>query len=679
MSVSLTFDDLDEQQTHAVGNIVPPYQHRSEIPEYTDDLVWLNDYFNMNYEGAKGRFRVYRYHLELFKGVHWRELRDTNYNAHNLNVPFNPRHAINFIYDTIDARATLRSKRKSNLSFIPNDQDSISDINNAKACRMLYMNRVEEIKLDAVHRKADQHVDLFGDCFLFVVWDPMAGGMGEDGKRLGDVVVKLVPPNRVFTEIRSDKYAVEDLDFIEYTEWVNIYALKAQYPDEMENVTSDQTMMELDLLEGRQHNDEALVHHFFHKKTPFMPEGRYIIYIESAILYEGPLPYDHGGLPVVHDGDIEIPERVWHQSFITQVEQLQRTYNNVYSSVVRDFGYNGPKWMVPAGSKVKQAALNPGHNLVEYHGERPPELITYPSTNFQNFEFLSNIKDNIYSLGKVYDISRGVVPKGVTANSALRFLDEQETRRSDVLFAKKAERIVAVGNLMISVMAQYYKPDASRVVRSLGENNQYLIKDFKANRPNFKKIHSVKAETASSLPDTKSGRISAIVELNTSTQTDPIFSRNEVIQLLDLGLDERFRNAATVAVTTAKEMIAMMLEGVEVPPLEESDDLLVYYNVFEIFMQSVNYKNLITPEMKAQFQEVVSTIEGFLHEKAKVNPKMLQMVSQLEYFPRYFTPDIPLSQLTMDSPPAEMGGAGIDTKQVENLQKQTAEPEGATK
>ena len=672
MSYALTFDDLDSDQLVASTQSFPPFQHREQEPKYSDELVWLNDHFDAFTMNSHGRFEVYKYHRQLFQGQHWRELISTSWRNSNLDIPFNPRHAVNFIWDSIDARASMRSKRKSNLSFIPNDQSDISDFNNAKACKLLYRNRADEMNLDALHVEADQHVDLFGDAFIFCLWNPTL----FDGK--GDVEVRVVPPNRVIPQMRSDRYKLKDLDHIEFVEWVNVYALKAMYPEEADRIGSDDVLTEIDLLDGRNHDNETLVHYFFHKKTPYMPNGRYIIYTKDVILFSGDLGYEHGCLPVVRDGDIEIPERFWHQSFITQVEQLQRTYNNVYSSVVRDFGYNGPKWMVPAGSKVKQASLNPGHNLVEYKGMKAPELVAHNSTNYQNFDFLTKIKEDIYSFGKVYDISRGVVPQGVTANSALRFLDEQETRRSDLLFSKKSQRIIEVGNMMISVMAQFYKKDHARTVRTLGSNNQYLIKDFKGNGPDFKKISQVRSETASALPDTKSGRISAIVELNQVKQADPIFNRNEVIQMLDMGLDERFRNAATVAVTSAKEMIQSLLEGEDVAPIVESDDLLVYYSVFETFMQSMTYKRQVPDEIKTAFVTIMKTVEGFLYEKAKVNSKMLATISQMPYFPRFFTVDIPLAQLAMDTPPMPPEGTGADTSPLKELQKQTAESEGAT-
>ena len=686
---NMTFDDLDDDVRWGSAQSMPPYQYRDQAEgKYQDELEWFRDYFYQAYQGASSRLEVYRYHNELFKGLHWRGYQNVNYRQGSSNTHFQPRHSVNFIYDTIDGRSSLRSKRKANLSFIPNDQNSISDMNNAKACQLLYNNFMEEAKLNDLHTKADQDIDLFGDCFIFVDWDPLAGGIRPGDERVkgysprrGDVRVRLVHPNKVVPQYSGDKYRLEDLDHIEFVEWESSYAVRAQYPDfemtdSMGRVAEGAEFTQLDLVEGRNHPNEVLVHYFYHRVTPAMPQGRFVKWTETGILEEGPLPFTHGRLPVVHDGDIVVPERFWHQSFISQVEQMQRAYNHVYSSVVRDFGYNGPKWMVPKGSNVKEASLGPGHNIVEYQGMNAPIMQSFQSTHYQNFDFLKLMKDQTYEFGKVYDISRGNVPAGVTANSALRFLDEQETRRSDLLFKKKSERIVKVGNMIVSVMAQHYRPDDRRIIRSIGASNEYVIKDFKGNYPDFRKISSVKLETASGLPDTKSGRISTVIDLNTSTQHDPIFTRSEIVEILDLGLDERFRDAASVASTSAREMISLILEGGEVPAIEKGDDLLVWYSVFETFMQSMQYKRLVHPDMKEVFEDKVMAIEGFLYEKAKVNPKMMMKLGEHEYFPRFFQTDIPLSSLTAtEEPPMPE----VDTGKIKSLPQQTAEPEGATK
>ena len=70
-----------------------------------------------------------------------------------------------------------------------------------------------------------------------------------------------------------------------------------------------------------------------------------------------------------------------------------------------------------------------------------------------------------------------------------------------------------------------------------------MIKKIK--KANFALVKDLKLRNTSALPDSKTGRISTIVDLNISTQTDPIFRKEEIIQLLDLGMDDAFKSEAT--------------------------------------------------------------------------------------------------------------------------------------
>ena len=665
-----TFYDLntvaDEEQHDVASSPInmPPFQHRMlENEKYKDELTWLKEYFHAYVAISSNRFSVYKYHNRLFRGDHFDQVQDSWEN--NLNLPFNPRHAINYIYDAVDARAALRSKRKSHLNFIPNDEQDIEQYNNAKACSLVYRNRSDELKLDKLHTQADFHSDIFGDCFMFVLWDKM----------INDVVVKVIPPTRVFPEIRYDEYSINKCNHIEYVEWVNEWELKAMYPDY--EAKKGAYGKDTDFSEDKYRSGaQILVHHFYHRHTKYLKKGRYIKYTDECILEEGDLPYEHGYLPVVHSGDIELPEAFWHMSFIAQVEQIQRANNDVYSSMVRDHGYAGPKWFVPKGAKVKEASLGPGHNIVEYSGMQAPVMMSYNPTNHQNYEFLEYTKKELLDLSKVFDMSRGKVPPGITANSALRFLDEQETRRSDLLFSRKAERVEEVGNQIIAIMAQEYKQDHMQMVRMLGENNEYLIRDFRGNAPDFKKIYRVRTENMSALPSSMTGRIATIIDMNMSSQKDPIFGKEEIMHILNMESDERFKNAATAAVQSAMEMMNDLLDGRETPDILQTDNTLVYYRVFDRFMQSMRYKRSVPPPIQEEFVERLKTIEGLIYEQCKSHPRMLDEVLQMEYFPRTFTPNIPLSQLVLSQQPMPPAPPTVDPSKAAGLVKRTKDPVG---
>jgi len=153
---------------------------------------------------------------------------------------------------------------------------------------------------------------------------------------------------------------------------------------------------------------------------------------------------------------------------------------------------------------------------------------------------------------------------------------------------------------MLSLMGQYYEEGDGRTSRILGKNNEYLIESVKG--ADFSEIYDVQLQNSPSLPDTKTGKISAIIDLNTATQTDPIFRKEEIIQLLDLGMDDAFKDEASVAVAAAKTCLQRMLEGKEVAEPKPFDNLMVHYSIFMRALQEFSFKIRLIQQFKLKWK-----------------------------------------------------------------------------
>ena len=202
---------------------------------------------------------------------------------------------------------------------------------------------------------------------------------------------------------------------------------------------------------------KVMVRTFYHRKTKYLPDGAYIKYTDDVILENEAYPYDDGELPIVWDGDINVYGELWPRSFIGNIEQMQRYYNNIQSAQARDFGLgSAPKWVAPKGAcEVHQ--YNNEFTIMEFRGPTPPQLVRNNPVSDQGFTIQDRLEKKISQQSKVYDITRGEVPQGVTANSALRFLDEQESQRTMPDEVKRKIRVLRVYRLMLMRMAQFYK------------------------------------------------------------------------------------------------------------------------------------------------------------------------------------------------------------------------------
>jgi len=678
-----TFDDFNSTE-QLTDRDIKPFQFRDEPNDKEKTLEWLNQNFDNKEEASRSRFIAYRRHHALYKGIHWKYQdtrnsdRDIEYNRRK------PRHTVNFIHEMVEAKVSQMARFRASVALIPSNNEQ-SDINNAKTCKLFLDARGEEIDIEGLHQDADRVKYIFGHVFQFVEWDEVEGPIHPMYRRLqeqfggdipskikkklrkqnvhiGDVSVKNMGPSHVFPELNVTD--LKKLNEIEYIEWVHIEELKRKYPHAAELIKENKReFYDFELTEISRPANMIMVRHYFHKKTQYLPEGAEIIYCDDAILSHKNLRYDDGELPFVQDTDIKPYNEFWGRSFIFNIEQMNRYYNNIQSAQARDHGLgSAPKWVTPKGA-CDVSSFNNEFVLMEFKGPIAPKLVQNNPTSSQSFEIQDRLERKIGQQSQIYEISRGEVPQGVTANSALRFLDEQESQRLFTQETKRKRRVLDVYRMMLKRMGQFYKQNQERMVKTLGKNNQYLIKSF--NNANFNRVYDVRLLNSSALPDTKTGKISTIVDLNTATQTDPVFRKEEIIKMLDLALDDAFKDEATVAVDAAKSTLELILEGEEYPEPVKSDNFMVFYSVFSKAIQSVNFKLYVDQETQQKMYDYILTMEMLMYERSMKNQKFAGLLAEFDNYPMFF--EVPMPVMPQQAPE---GQNGMDTSKIKPDEKQ---------
>ncbi|RLA78781.1 MAG: hypothetical protein DRG33_05015 [Deltaproteobacteria bacterium] len=689
MSNLETFDDFLSTENYGAYEDAKPFQFRENQDNEEETLTWLNDNFEAMYKSSQSRLETYRRYISLYKGVHWRgkssDLDSENFSGRK------PKMTVNFIHEMTESKVSQRSKAKLGVSVLPNNHDEQSDINNAKACKLLLDARSIEMDLDKKHQDLDRIVFNLGHGFMYVPWDKDLGPEhpvytelkakhggkipkatmkklnDADSVKVGDAIAIPVGGDKVFVELGKKTW--DDMNHVDYIEWKHIDEVKADYPSRSEDIgTQNRSEYHYDINDYEVSRNFIMVRHFWHKKTKHLPEGAYIKYTDDCILEWNDHPYDDGELPFIPDTDIDVYGEFWGRSFITNIEQMQRMFNVIQSGQARDYALgSAPKWLVPKGS-VKHSSLSNEFTIVEYAGASAPQLVRNNPVSDQGFTIQDRLESKITQHSTVYDISRGEVPQGVTANSALRFLDEQESQRNSTGVSKRRERLLKVYRMLLVRMKQFYKASDNRTIRILGKNNEYLIKNL--SEADFTRVYDIKLQNSSALPDSKSGRISTIVDLNLATQTDPVFKKEEVIKMLDLGLDDAFKDNATAAVDAAKQILEMMLDDEQVVEPKEYDDLLVHYSIFTKEVQKINFKMKVNPQIQVKVFQHIMVMEGLMWNKSQTNQKFAMELQQFSMFPIFFVPVVPPMPQPM-MPPNEQGG--VDSKEIKNMPTQQGE------
>ena len=263
-----------------------------------EKLQWLVTDIKVKFNSASSRIEMYKKYEALFKGIHYKSMDyRRNENDDSYSGTKQPRMAVNFCQEMVEAKVAQRSRFKPAIAVIPSN-DELPDINNSKTVKMLLDNRAQEIDLEKVFADGDRMNFLRGESFTFVTWDKDAGhvhpkykeitskGMevpvlddlgnptGEyykDDIMVGDVKVEILGPERVFLEQNKSKW--EDVTNITVVDWVHVDDLKAEYPEfsDLIKEEEDDVFYESADYGIKKRKNHVAVYTFYHKKTePFI-------------------------------------------------------------------------------------------------------------------------------------------------------------------------------------------------------------------------------------------------------------------------------------------------------------------------------------------------------------------------------------------------------------------------
>ena len=201
---------------------------------------------------------------------------------------------------------------------------------------------------------------------------------------------------------------------------------------------------------------------------------------------------------------------------------------------------------MPKGAcKIEQ--LGNDNTIVQYQGPVPPQLAQVASNPSEVYAFREQIKQDMQTVYGNHGISRGEVPKGITAASALQFLNELENERNSTDISKHSFLVLDIAKMSVAIAGDYYDVDDGRMLRIVGDSNKHLIKHFDV--ANLNKDYDIRFDNSTGLPETKSAKIQRIMD--TMQRNPNLFSPERWEELLDLGSSERMIKLSTDAIQAA--------------------------------------------------------------------------------------------------------------------------------
>ena len=668
--MAITFDDMDTP-SGAGGREEDSYVYQPfwalDRSDKDQVLNWLKFNLDRRKQEAVDRVEEYRGNIARYKNLYYYDLdsRDSREGRASLSgSTVNRRYkklSVNHLRDLVNARVARLTRFKPAIAVTPPTTENEDELAAGLAKRWVdylwYTNNVEA--LNAKHAKV---ADLFGESFVWPVWNENKGPVDpdyldddaeaedEDGEtvklkgkpRMGEIEYKLISPEYVHLDDMTEFTDCRDC-FIE--EYFPIAELKADFPNSADEIQSEP---ELDKFNYDRFEQEP-VHHqsrkitYMYRPDHYFPEGVEIVFTVDVILRERDYPYCDPNdpeetfevpLPLVRFTSDEVPGDKRAVSFVRYIRNLQDIYNSLTTMITRNqLMAAHPKWIMPAGA-ANLKSLGNDLTVVQYKGPTPPQLVSFKTTSNEVFEFRNQIKEEMQQLSGIYGVSRGEPPAGVKAGVALQFLSEQEQERFNSQVVKWQQYIVDLADWTIRLIGLYYEKDDKRKLQIVGTDTGMDGEIIEFDPEVFKRKFNIRMQKSSALPESKAARSQTaldIKEIAPNTMSD-----EDLVEILDIGNVKKFQSKITVNKAAADFETQKIKEGHSTEAPEPYENHLVHYDQHLTAMSDKGFHKWPKSRKKA-LQDHIMAHEMFMYRISKKSEQYAAEIgARFPMFPLFF-------------------------------------------
>lgn len=545
--------------------------------EYGSDLIRLvADYYNfMNTSGIFKRMTLSNLHYHGISPHNQAQTDQIRPGGRNGNLALmKVNHFRNFGQHLLNLTTSQRPSPQPMASN--SDAKSLEQATLAKGILDYYS---REKRVERVLRLATEFSIVTGEGYVLTAWsDPATPALGSDSASSiadedGDILCKAYPPSDVIKDPTKSTYS--DCDWVIVRDWVNRFNAAEFYgaSDEMFDkilgqktkntyLREQSTLFNWVLGQNLRQNmksDEIAIYHFYHKKTPSLPNGRYTIFTETGdILYDSSLPY--GAVTLRRICPSEILGSPFGYTPMFDLMIVQQAIDALYSAIATNQITFGTQLIMAAkGSDIDYKQLARGLSLIEYaNPEGKPESLNLTNTPKEIFDFIQQLEAVMETLSGVNAVVRGNAPEGLKSGSALALIQSQAISFSSGLQQSYAHLVEDVYTDIISIIKQFAEDE--KTITIVGKFNRPMLRSFTGN--NIKDINRVPVSAASPLEQTTSGRMEIARDL---IQNKIVTNAEQYLTILRTGSLEPLIEGESAELMLIKGENEQLMEGKDTP------------------------------------------------------------------------------------------------------------------
>lgn len=457
------------------------------------------------------------------------------------------RPVINRIRSTIRTELAQLTTNRPNAQVVPASSED-RDMYAALAGEQIWNNFYQEKKIKSIIRKTMWWTLVCGNGFIKSYWDAKAGPVtpqetdkGLEAIPQGDVQFRHETPFHVLIpDFREEE--IENQPFLIHAQVRSPEFVKMNFPTALDGSPVDCTSAQaMDILDdsfmnmiGTQNmnrQQSALILEVWIKPgmLPMLPEGAFLTIVGNKIVqgFQG-WPFLHGKFPFAKFDHIP-SGKFYSTSLIEDLIPLQKEYNRTRGQIVEAKNRMAKPQLVAARGSVDTSKITtePGQVIQYTPGFDPPKPLPLQDIPSYVTQELERIIVDWSDLAGQHEVTHGQVPPGVTAATAIAFLQERDESKLIPTFDSLEEGIEKTAQLALSYVSQYW--DTDRIIKVTGPDGSFDAMAFKGS--DLANNLDIRVEAGSSLPVSKAAKQAFIMDLMKMSFIDP----NKGLEVMEMG------------------------------------------------------------------------------------------------------------------------------------------------
>jgi hypothetical protein len=575
---SVTPDELDKKFQKKIINWVNTQFDRAKSDRWKDERQW---YLNLAFYFGKQNIQVADVpgSSRQFK----------------LYVPpapyYRARPVINRIRPLLRTEMAKLTAQKPSAYIVPASNDE-RDLFAASAGEQLWETVQRDKNLRSKIRQQVFWSSVTGNGFLKAWWDDDKVDVANN--TMGDICYEVITPFHIFVpDLRES--AIEAQPWVIHAANKPIDQLEMTYGKPLskaKNATGDildesfSTAMNVNT--DSKKKDSTLVLEAWIKPgaIPMFSEGGVVTIAGDEILsFTEGQPYEHNKYPFSHLRHIETG-KFYGESTVVDLIPLQREFNRTRGQIIEAKNRMAkPQLAAEIGSiDPGKVTTEPGQIVMYRPGFNPPTPIPLQGLPSYVLQELDRIQLDMNEISGQHEVSRGGVPSGVTAATAISFLQEQDDTKLAFTYASLEENYEKIAFMTLCYIKQYW--DTEHMVKVTGPDGSFDVMAFQGS--DLRDNTDVHIEGGSALPTSRAAKQAFILDLMKMGFIDPtkglevmeIGGVNKIYESLQVDTRQAQRENLKMAQVTdelqmqhTQETMAKLLEDPQAQMLMQAGEL----------------------------------------------------------------------------------------------------------